>query len=86
MKQYTENDIQDYLDGTFTGNVNDIEKFFQQNFNAQKNLQAYKALYAGIENQMPPSPSIDLASSVIKIIENRKDKKERCTLDAYSYK
>ncbi len=76
MNQYSEQDIQDYVDGTFAGNVKDMENYLQTNHSAHKNLQLYKAVYSAIEQQPVPSLSIDLAASVISRIERRKEARE----------
>ncbi len=76
MNQYSEQDIQDYVDGTFAGDAKDLETYLETNHNAQKQLQLYKALYSAIEKQPAPYLSIDLAGSVINRIEKRKEARE----------
>jgi len=76
MNQYSEQDIQDYVDGTFAGDAKDLETYLETNHNAQKQLQLYKALYSAIEQQPAPYLTIDLAGSVINRIEKRKEARE----------
>ncbi len=76
MNQYSEQDIQDYVDGIFSGDAKDLETYLETNDNAQKQLQLYKALYSAIEQQPAPYLSIDLAGCVIDRIEKRKEARE----------
>ncbi len=68
MKQYSEQDIQDYVDGTFAGDVKDMETYLETNHNAQRQLQLYKTLYSALEQQPVPSLSIDLAALGLSFI------------------
>jgi len=76
MNQYSEQNIQDYVDGIFAGDAKDWETYLETNDSAQKQLQLYKALYSAIKQQPAPYLSIDLAGSVIKRIEKRKEARE----------
>jgi anti-sigma factor RsiW len=71
MNQYSEQDIQDYVDGTFAGDAKELKTYLETNQNAQKHLQLYKALYSAIAQQPVPSLAIDLAGNVINRIEKR---------------
>ncbi len=76
MNQYSEQDIQDYADGTFAGDTKDLESYLETSHNAQKQLQLYKAIFSAIEKQPAPYLSIDLAGSIINRIEKRKEVRE----------
>ncbi len=73
MKIYSEQEIQDYADGTVAGDVKDMEEYLENNAWAQKELQQYKALFLAIGDEALPSLSFDLASSVVANLEKRKE-------------
>ncbi len=76
MNEYSEQDIQDYADGTFAGDVKDLEEYLGNNARAQKELKQYKALFSAIGDEDLPSLSIDLGSSVVARLEKRKESRE----------
>ena len=76
MKTYTEQDMQDYLDGNFTADTDDLQNYLKQNPEAQKAVEIYHLLYAAIKEQPRVSLSIDLANSVVGKIEKREKAKE----------
>lgn len=68
---YTEKDIQDYLDGAFAGDAADLQNYLKQDADAQKQMELYSLLYAGIKEQPLPTLSINLADAVMNKLEKR---------------
>lgn len=76
MNRYTEQDIQDYLDGRFSGDAAALQNYLAQHPEAQRQVEMYRLLYAGIKAQPVESLSIDLAGAVTAKIEERSKAKE----------
>lgn len=75
--KYNLNDIEDYLDGYFTGDAKELELFIQQNPEAKTAMAMYKGMYTLIKAEQKPQLSFSLADRVLSHLQTRKDKKER---------
>jgi anti-sigma factor RsiW len=73
---YTEQDIQDYLDGNFAGDTAGMEEYLAHHAGAQKQVQMYNLLYAGLKEQAPVALSVNLADAVMHRLQRRAAAKE----------
>lgn len=76
MTHYSEQDIQDYLDGRFSGDAAGLQNYLATHPDAHRQLEMYRLLYAGINTQPADALSIDLAGTVTSKIEKRAEAKE----------
>jgi len=81
-KQYTDRDIQDFLDGKFSGDQNDFMLFIEQNADAMKQLEFYKLLFSLISQQVKQAElPMDFAESIVTAIQVKKRAKEERVLN-----
>jgi hypothetical protein len=76
-KRYTDKDIQDFLDGSFSGDHEDFQLFIMQNLAAKKKLEFYKRLFSlmGQEEETGELP-VNLAGKTVMLIEAKQRVKE----------
>jgi hypothetical protein len=80
-----EKDIQDYLDGTFQGDVQQLEEQIQQNSYARHLLSQYRMLFETFEHDPVPEMEMDLSHHVQRLIEKKLERKEkRWTMISFS--
>jgi hypothetical protein len=77
QKRYTERDIQTFLDGNFSGDVLDFERFIEEDPDAKVKLELYTSLFALIRKQQRESylPT-DFPETTIASIEANKKRKD----------
>jgi hypothetical protein len=76
-KVYTEEDIQNYADGNFSGDLEDFRIFIEQNPEARKSLEMYEQLFVQFSQpQEPVDIPHNLADQVIASIQARQSKEE----------
>ena len=74
MHPYTEQDIQDYLDGNFQGDARAFENYIQQNSEAQQLMRYYRLLYKGLEQEAEMGLSFNLQDAVVAKTLHKKEK------------
>ncbi|HYE53886.1 MAG TPA: hypothetical protein VD996_03555 [Chitinophagaceae bacterium] len=79
MQQYmfTDREIEEYLDGTFSGDVQAMESYLHGTVEGSQRLAYHKALYALLQSGPEPQLNISLPSAVMQALANRKVKKVR---------
>lgn len=70
-QKYNEQDIQDYVSGTFTGDLDRFEEFLKGNTNARSQIVHYRTLNQLLKTNQVPSLSNGFASKVVGVIEAR---------------
>ena len=71
---FTDNDIQDYLDGMYTGNIQLIEEYLQNTEHGKKRLANFNALFGMLRNGPVPSLNIELDQAVLSALDARQRK------------
>lgn len=74
MQPFTDNDIQDYLEGVFTGDVNALEEYIQNTEEGRKRFASFKNLFSMLQEAPRPTLNISLGDSVVAAIDARKSK------------
>ena len=74
MQQFTDNDLQGYLEGTFTGDVNALEEYIQNSEEGRKRFGSFKNLFSMLQEAPRPTLNISLGDSVVATIDARKSK------------
>jgi hypothetical protein len=74
---FTEKDIQDYLDENFEGDVQAMKEYLARDANARRISQQYQLLYSALKDEEVPPLSFNLAEKVVTIIKKRKEQKEK---------
>jgi len=69
---YTEKDIQDYLDGNFGGDVKAFEIFLEENDAAKKILNSYRLLYTELNKKTEATLSFNLEETLVKKLAPQK--------------
>lgn len=72
--RFTDNDIQDYLEGVFTGDVNALEEYINNTDEGRKRLDSFKSLFSMLQEAPRPALKISLADSVIAALDARNAK------------
>jgi hypothetical protein len=76
-KRYTDQDIQDFLDGSFSGDQEDFQLFIEQNPVEKKKLEFYKSLFSLMSQQEETGQlPVNLAEQVVILIERKQRVKE----------
>lgn len=73
--RFTDNEIQDYLEGNFTGDVKALENFINNTEEGRKRLAAYKALFNALAEGPIPALNISLDNAVLAALDARSAKK-----------
>ena len=84
MSHFTDEDIQNYVDGTFTGNIAALEDYIQQNPLAQQQVEHYRLMIKTISEQEVPRLTFDLAGAVISKVQRKKPRSSNIGLIAAS--
>jgi hypothetical protein len=75
-RHYTDEDFQNYLDNTFTGNISSLENHIQECELCSKNLEAYSLVWSFSKSNLQTKPlGIDLAYSVTNKVFSVKENK-----------
>lgn len=72
--RFTDNDIQDYLEGVFTGNVNALEEYINNTEEGRKRFESFKSLFSLLHEAPRPTLDIALGDSVMTALDARKTK------------
>lgn len=73
---YSEQDLQDYANGKFTGNIKNFEAYLQRNPALLNQVKDYENLYSLLNTNETPSLSYSLADKVVSTIRQQEYKKE----------
>ena len=74
---FTDLEIEEYLDGTFTGDVQAMESYLHGTEAGRQRLAYHKALYGMLQSAPEPQLDISLPEAVMHALANRKAKKVR---------
>ena len=72
---FTDRDIEEYLDGTFSGNVQALESYLHGTEEGSQRLAYHKSFYALLQTGPEPQLNISLPGAVMEALANRKAKK-----------
>lgn len=75
MKGFTDTDIQDYLEGVFTGDVKALEDYIYNTDEGKKHFQSFNALFHMLQTGPLPSLNISLENKVMAALDARETKK-----------
>jgi len=68
---FSDKQIQEYLDGVFTGDLPSIEHYLLHTQEGQQRLSVYKLLYETLDNEPSPVLNFSLEDAVINALEKR---------------
>ncbi len=71
---FTDNDIQDYLDGVYTGNISALENYLQNTEEGRKRFTNFNTLFGMLRNGPVPSLNIELDQAVLAALDARQRK------------
>ena len=72
MQRFTDNDIQDYLEGVFTGDVKALQDYLQNTEEGKRHLQYFQSLFDVLQEGPVPSLNISLENAVLAALEPKK--------------
>jgi hypothetical protein len=76
-RPYTDKEIQEYLDGSFTGDKKDLEQFIEQDLSAKKTLEFYKNLFLLISQKEDIDLPNNLPGKIVGAIQAKQNIKEK---------
>ena len=74
---FTDNDIQDYLEGVYTGKVQALEDYLQKTEEGRKRLDYFNAMFRMLGNGPLPTLKIALDEAVLAALDARQQKPAR---------
>jgi hypothetical protein len=72
MQRFTDNDIQDYLEGLFYGDTRSLEAYLHDTEEGKKRLQYFQSMFEALQEGPVPSLNISLEQSVMAALEPKK--------------
>jgi hypothetical protein len=75
QQQFTDNDIQDYLEGIFYGDIRSLEEYLLNTEEGKKRLDYFKAMFRALESGPVPLLNISLDDAVMAALDERDKKK-----------
>lgn len=73
--RFTDNDIQDYLEGMFYGDIRSLEDYLNNTEEGKKRFGYFKAMFSALEKGPVPSLGISLDDAVMTALDAREKKK-----------
>jgi hypothetical protein len=74
QQRVTDNDIQDYLEGIFYGDIRALEEYLHGTEEGKKRLEYFKSMFRVLESGPVPSLNISLDDAVMAALDARKKK------------
>ena len=75
-KQYSEEELQSYAEGNFTGDVEELRRFIAQNPAAGQSVELYKQLFASIGTVYQDHEPVNLPVKLTSMIEAKRQSRE----------
>jgi hypothetical protein len=73
--RFTDNDIQDYLEGFYYGDIKSLEDYLQHTEEGKKRLEYFRSMFVILQDAPAPSLNISLEEKVLSALDARKEKR-----------
>jgi hypothetical protein len=73
--KFTDNDIQDYLEGLYYGDIKSLEDYLQHTEEGKKRLEYFRSMFSILRDAPAPSLNISLEEKIMSALDAREDKK-----------
>jgi hypothetical protein len=72
--RFTDNDIQDYLEGIYYGDIKSLEDYLKNTEEGKKRLAYFQSMFSMLEDAPEPSLNISLEENVMAALDKREKK------------